>query len=97
MPYSSGADWRVEVVAGGSSVFPAPTPLADNTANPTTTTVGAFVHWWDGVTWDRAPGNSVDGALVNLGLNNDVDTELPAAVALANDTANPTVPASAPS
>jgi hypothetical protein len=53
------------------------------------------------------PGNATDGLLVNLGANNDVtvtgtvavsgtvtvDTELPAAAALADDTSNPTVPA----
>lgn len=27
---------------------------------------------WDGSAYDRAPGNSTDGALVNLGTNNDV-------------------------
>lgn len=27
---------------------------------------------YDGATWDRAPGNATDGALVNLGSNNDV-------------------------
>jgi hypothetical protein len=52
--------------------LPAAVLLTDNTANPTTTSVGVFPHWWDGATWDRAPGNSADGLLVNLGLNNDV-------------------------
>lgn len=52
--------------------FPAAAVLADNTANPTTTLVGACLELWDGATWDRAPGNSTDGALVNLGTNNDV-------------------------
>jgi len=46
--------------------------LTDNFANPTTAPVGAFAMVWDGATWDRLPGNSVDGALVNLGANNDV-------------------------
>jgi len=46
--------------------------LADNTANPTVTSVGAFPHWYDGSTWDRAPGTAADGLLVNLGTNNDV-------------------------
>jgi hypothetical protein len=27
---------------------------------------------YDGATWDRLPGTSADGALVNLGVNNDV-------------------------
>lgn len=46
--------------------------LADNTANPTVTSVGSFPHWFDGSTWDRARGDSTDGLLVNLGANNDV-------------------------
>lgn len=72
--------------------LPAAAALADNTANPTAPAVGSFSHWWDGATWDRAPGNSVDGLTVNLGANNDVDTELPAAAALSDAAANPTTP-----
>lgn len=45
---------------------------ADNFANPTTTGTLGFNMLWDGATWDRAPGNSTDGTLVNLGANNDV-------------------------
>lgn len=53
--------------AGGST-----TP-SDNFANPTTAGLSAsFTMLWDGATWDRAPGNSTDGTLVNLGANNDV-------------------------
>jgi len=52
--------------------WPAAGALSDNFANPTTTQVGAFTLLWDGATWDRAPGNSTDGMLVNLGANNDV-------------------------
>ena len=82
------------------SELPAAAALADNTANPTVPGVGAFGMLWDGATWDRAAGTSADGALVNLGANNDVtvtgtvtiDSELPAAAALADNTANPTVP-----
>lgn len=54
------------------SEFPAAAALADNTPNPTTTTVGAMAHVWDGSNWDRLPGTTADGALVNLGANNDV-------------------------
>jgi len=84
--------------------LPAATAMADNDANPTTSRIGANLLLWDGATWDRAPGTSADGALVNLGTNNDVtvtgavsiigtvavDTELPAALALADNDANPT-------
>ena len=61
--------------AGSSAVdteLPAAAALADNTANPTAPAVGSFNHWFDGATWDRAPGTSAEGALVNLGANNDV-------------------------
>lgn len=54
------------------SEFPAAAALGDNTANPTTTAVASFPHWFDGATWDRARGDSTDGLLVNLGSNNDV-------------------------
>lgn len=103
----------VEGVASGTSIattvsgtvtvdseLPAAAALSDNFANPTAPGVGAFGMVWDGATWDRQPGTSTDGALVNLGVNNDVvvsgtvtvDSELPAAAALADATANPTVP-----
>lgn len=52
--------------------LPAAAALADNTANPTAPAVGSFGMVWDGATWDRAPGTAADGALVNLGSNNDV-------------------------
>lgn len=52
--------------------LPAGASLTDNFANPTTTQLGAMNMLWDGATWDRAPGNSTDGMLVNLGANNDV-------------------------
>lgn len=46
--------------------------LGDDTANPNISAIAAFGMLWDSVTWDRAPGTSADGALVNLGTNNDV-------------------------
>ena len=54
------------------SELPTAAALADNTANPTVPAVGGFSMVYDGATWDRAPGTSADGALVNLGANNDV-------------------------
>lgn len=79
---SSGTTSDVNIVeVGGTPVssplpvdteLPAAVSLADNTANPTVPGVGSFVLVWDGSTWDRAPGNSTDGQLVNLGSNNDV-------------------------
>jgi hypothetical protein len=52
--------------------LPTAAALADNTANPTTTIVGAAGLVYDGSTWDRQKGDSTDGTLVNLGANNDV-------------------------
>lgn len=52
--------------------FGAAASLTDNFANPTVVGVGAFTMVFDGSTWDRAPGTSTDGLLVNLGGNNDV-------------------------
>lgn len=52
--------------------FPVASAITDNYANPTTTDVKAFGMAWDGANWDRMLGNSTDGLLVNLGVNNDV-------------------------
>lgn len=58
----------VSATIGGAidTELPAAAALADNTANPTAPAVAAFNMVWDGATWDRAPGNSTDGALVNV-------------------------------
>lgn len=81
-----GGDYSVEGFPGfGSSAssagggsgtadteLPAAAALADNAATPTAPAVGAFGMLYDGATWDLARGTSTDGALVNLGSNNDV-------------------------
>jgi hypothetical protein len=101
--------------------LPASAALADNTANPTTTLIGAMLHGFDGTTWDRiytvADGDAVaagtkgfivlgtDGAnyqvlktdatgslQVDIESSVALDTELPAAAALADNAANPTTP-----
>lgn len=61
-------------VTGTVSVtgYPTAAAAADNTSNPTITKIGAYNMLWDGSTWDRQPGNSADGTLVNLGANNDI-------------------------
>lgn len=82
--------------------LPAAAALADNTANPTVPAVGSFVMGFDGTNWDRIRadggsifiqdgGNSitVDGS---VSISGAVDTELPAAAALADGAANPTTP-----
>jgi hypothetical protein len=56
------------------SELPAAAALTDDFANPTVPGVGSFLMLWDSATWDRAPGTSADGLLVNLGANNDVTT-----------------------
>lgn len=98
-----------EVVSVDSELSAA-AALTDAFANPTAGGVGAFGMVWNGVTWDRAPGDATNGLLVDLGANNDVvvsgtvtadagsgtftvDSELPAAAALADNAANPTAPA----
>lgn len=75
--------------------WPAAGALSDNFANPTTTQVGAFTLLWDGATWDRAPGTSVDGALVNLGSNNDVTVTSGTLIATQATAANLNVTAAA--
>lgn len=77
-----GTEVQVDIVSGSVTIasgsvtadteLPAAAALADNTANPTVPGVGAFGHVYDGSTWDRMPGTSADGVLVNLGSNNDV-------------------------
>lgn len=92
--YSTGVTVTVD------SEFPAAAAITDNFANPTTTSVMGMGMVYDGSAWDMLRGDSTNGALVNLGTNNDVtvtgtvtaDTELPAAAVLADATANPTVP-----
>jgi len=77
---------------GIDTELPTAAALADNTATPTVPAVGAFGMMYDGANWDMLRGTSTDGLLVNLGTNNDVDTELPAAATIAADGVAPTVP-----
>ena len=81
--------------------LPAARLMADNLALPTAPDVLAGMMVYDGATLDMLRGTAADGALVNLGTNNDVtvtsgnitaDTELPAAAALTDNFANPTAP-----
>ena len=65
-------DGTVSVSGAVDTELPTAAALADNAANPTAPAVGAFGMVWDGTTWDRQPGTAADGALVNLGANNDV-------------------------
>lgn len=65
-------DGSVSITGTVDTELPTAAALADNTANPTAPAVGAFGMVWDGAAWDRTPGTSTDGVLVNLGSNNDV-------------------------
>lgn len=96
-------DGTVSVSGAIDTELPAAAALADNTANPTVPAVGAFNMGWDGATWDRirAPGGVVEvsdagGSLTvdgTVAISGAIDTELPAAAALADNAANPTAPA----
>lgn len=46
--------------------LPAAAALADATANPTTTSVGALGLMYNGTTWDRFRGDTTNGLLVNV-------------------------------
>ena len=77
------------------SELPAAAALADATANPTTTSVGALALLYNGTTWDRMRGDTTNGLDVDVTRVQGtvtVDSELPAAAALADATSNPTVP-----
>jgi hypothetical protein len=66
--------------------------ISDDFVTPDAPAVASFGMMYDGGTWDMLRGTSADGLLVNLGDNNDVTTELPAAAALADGAGNPTTP-----
>ena len=70
------------------SEFPTAAAAADNMANPTTTNVITHGMLYDGATWDRARGDSTDGALVNLGANNDVTVTSVTGGSVAHDSAD---------
>jgi hypothetical protein len=93
---SNGLDVDVTRVSGTvtcDTELPAAAALATGASNPTAPAVGAFGMLWNGTTWDRAPGSAAGGQSVTVqNASLTVDTELPAAAALADATANPTVP-----
>lgn len=65
-----------------SNKFPNAAVVADNYADPGVSKIATFGMLYDGANWDMARGTSADGALVNLGTNNDVTvTTMPATVA----------------
>lgn len=77
------------------SEFPVAGALADGAANPTTTAVGSHVLMYNGTSWDRIRGDTTNGLDVDVTRVQGtvaVDSELPAAAALDDSVANPTVP-----
>lgn len=78
------------------SELPAAAALADAVANPTTPSVGAYLIGYNGTTWDRLRSTTANGLAVDVTRVTGtvtVDSELPAAAALADAASNPTVPA----
>lgn len=75
--------------------LPAAAALADGAGNPTTPTVGAANLAYNGTTWDRVRGDTANGLDVDVTRVQGtvtVDSELPAAAALADGAGNPTTP-----
>jgi len=71
-----GSEMQVDVVTMPSvtvdSEFPAAATITDNFSNPSTTSVMSMGMLYDGSAWDMMKGDATNGALVNLGSNNDV-------------------------
>lgn len=75
--------------------LPTAAALGDATATPTTPLIGAALEGFNGTTWDRLRSTTANGLAVDvtrLSGTVTVDSELPAAAALADATTNPTVP-----
>lgn len=88
--------------------LPTAAALSDAFANPTAPGVGAFLMGWNSATWDRLKSTTANGLVVDVSRVQGtvttslasttitgtvtVDTEMPAAAALADATANPTTP-----
>lgn len=95
---ANGIDVDVTRVTGTVTVdteLPTAAALADATANPTIPLVGAALEGFNGATWDRLRSTTANGLAVDVTRVSGtvtVDTELPTAAALADATANPTVP-----
>src|SRR5262245_56996393 len=70
--YDTAGNLNTDTRRWGNVSMTAAATLADNFSNPTAPPMACFQMGWDGATWDRIPGTSADGMLVNLGANNDV-------------------------
>lgn len=96
---SNGDPFVIEHTVSGTvtvdTELPAAGALGDGAANPTTPVVGAEALLFNGTTWDRMRGDTSNGLDVDVTRVTGtvtVDTELAAAGALGDATANPTVP-----
>lgn len=88
-------DGSVSITGAVDTELPAAAALSDAAANPTTPSVGAALLEFNGTTWDRVRGDTTNGLDVDVTRVSGtvtVDSELPAAAALADATANPTTP-----
>lgn len=84
LPTGGNAIGSVNVTGSVDTELPPAETPADNLTNATAAPrVNGFAYVFDGTAWDRLPGTTVDGALVNLGANNDVVIQTNAAVNVA--------------
>jgi len=87
----SGAGFNITQFGGAA--IPMTTTQADNLAlTLDALNVTAFMYMHDGTNYDMVRGDTTNGLLVNLGTNNDVDTELAAAILAADNMSLPTAP-----
>jgi hypothetical protein len=87
---------QVDIAAASATVtvdseLAAAAALSDAFANPTTAPVGAFLMGFDGTDWERVRVSNT--GILHVEHQGAIDTELPAAAALADNVANPTAPA----
>lgn len=64
-----GTNNDVTLTGGGGVIIKDDTVYGEDV---TTGILSVAIRLWDGAAYDRLPGNSTDGMLVNLGANNDV-------------------------
>ena len=75
---TNGLDVDVTRISGTVTIAGGQTP-SDTYTNPTDALdTYSLIGIYNGSTWDRAPGNTTNGLLVNLGTNNDVSATITA-------------------
>lgn len=89
VPSAADVGWVTRQVG-----LPAAAAMADAEANPTLTEIVAFLKGYNGATWDRLRSSIANGLVVDVSRvqgSVTIDSELAAAAALADATANPTI------